>query len=221
VTESRRRGNATREAILLAAETVFAERGFDGARIDTIAQVSGYNKTLIFRYFGDKLGLYAAVLRRADREWSELLARLLSPLLEDESIVSDAHRFREFLKTTLESFFDYMVTHPRFMRIINWEQAEAWKTFTGIASQFEPDDLARLVAIFSKAQLAGLLRENLDITVMIVLVQQVCWSSPNVLPMYQKLLSENDSSATTLEYVRKQIIEFLIAGIIHDSGDRS
>src|SRR5438876_1319725 len=105
----KRRGETTREAILTAAEVVFAEHGFDGARVDTIAEVSGYNKTLIFRYFGDKLGLYTAVLKRADQEMSDLLARVFAPLLEDESIASDAHRFRAFLKTTFGVFFDYMV----------------------------------------------------------------------------------------------------------------
>src|SRR5215467_10346642 len=96
-----RRGEQTREAILTAAEIVFAEHGFDGARIDTIADVSGFNKTLIFRYFGDKLGLYAQVLRRLDRQASELQAQLLGPLLADETIISDAQRFRAFLITAL------------------------------------------------------------------------------------------------------------------------
>lgn len=216
----KKRGDATREAILQAAETIFAEHGFDGARVDAIAEVSGYNKTLIFRYFGDKLNLYAAVLKRADHEWSELLAHLFSPLLEDESIISDVHRFREFLRTALEAFFDYMVDHPRFTRMINWEQAEGWQTFAKIASRFEPDDLARLEASFSNAQRAGLLRKDLDITVLILLVQQICWSTPNALPMYQLLLArKNLSSAMTLKYVRKQIIELLLAGFIHDPKD--
>jgi TetR/AcrR family transcriptional regulator len=216
----RQRGEATREAILQAAEATFAEHGFDGARVDSIAEVSGYNKTLIFRYFGDKLGLYAAVLQRADREWSVLLGRMFSPLLEDESIISDVHRFHEFLKTTFEVFFDYMVDHPRFTRMINWEQAEGWQTFAKIASRFELDDLARLEAIFSKAQKAGLLRADLDILVMILLVQQICWSSPNALPMYQMLLAGKDFSPDAMpEYVKDQIIEFLLAGFIHDPKD--
>jgi AcrR family transcriptional regulator len=215
------RGAATREAILQAAEASFAEHGFDGARVDAIAEASGYNKTLIFRYFGDKLGLYAAVLKRADHEWSVLLRRIFLPLLEDESIVSDAHRFREFLKTTFEVFFDYMVDHPRFTRMINWEQAEGWQTFAKLASQFEADDLGRLEAIFSRAQKAGLLRADLDIIVMILLIQQICWSSPNAFPMYQMLLAgKNISLEATPEYIRKQIIEFLLAGFIHDSKDR-
>ena len=118
--ESKRtRGDATREAILTAAETVFAEHGFDGARIDTIAKASGCNKTLIFRYFGNKLGLYSEVLKRADSEVSGLYSRLFSALVEDETIVSDAHKFRRFLETTFGAFFDYMVEHPRLMRMLN------------------------------------------------------------------------------------------------------
>src|SRR5262249_26157430 len=96
----------TRKAILNAAETVFAEHGFDGARLDAIAQASGYNKSLIGQYFGDKLGLYAAVNKRIDRDINELGARVLAPLLEDETLVSDARRFRTFLETTVGVLFD-------------------------------------------------------------------------------------------------------------------
>src|SRR5438105_11930756 len=91
----------TREAILNAAEVVFAEHGFDGARIDAIAAEAGYNKSLIFQYFGDKLGLYAAVAKRTDKDMNELEARLLAPLLEDETVAADAHRFRAFLETAI------------------------------------------------------------------------------------------------------------------------
>src|SRR5262249_29450861 len=95
----RKRGETTREAILEAAEIVFAEHGFDGARVDAIANVSGYDKKLIFHYFGDKLGLYADVLRRIDKQAVELQTQLLGPLLTDETLTSDARRFRAFLRT--------------------------------------------------------------------------------------------------------------------------
>ena len=53
---------AAREAILRAAEEIFARDGFDGARVDAIAETAGYNKALIFHYFGDKLGLYREIV---------------------------------------------------------------------------------------------------------------------------------------------------------------
>ena len=82
-----------RQAILNAAEEIFAANGFDGARIDAIAEASGYNKSLIFHYFEDKLGLYAEVVRRADNEMTALQVRLLAPLLGDESIATNAQAF--------------------------------------------------------------------------------------------------------------------------------
>src|SRR5712692_8525388 len=79
-----------REAILNAAEEVFAEHGFDGARVDAIAARAGYNKSLLFQYFGDKLGLYAEVNKRIDKDMNELGVRVLAPLLEDETVASVA-----------------------------------------------------------------------------------------------------------------------------------
>lgn len=63
---------STREAILSAAETLFAERGFDGTSMDAIASQAGYNKSLLFQYFGDKLGLYSQILKHSDREMANL-----------------------------------------------------------------------------------------------------------------------------------------------------
>jgi hypothetical protein len=91
----------------------------------------------------------------------------------------------------------------------------------GIASQFEPADLTRLEAIFSKAQRAGLLRPDLDIIVVLLLVQQICWSAPAALPLYQLFLAGRDFASTTaLAHVREQIIAFLVAGITRDPGER-
>jgi len=211
-----------RAAILDAAEAVFAQHGFDGARIEAIANTSGYNSGLLFRYFGDKLGLYAEVLKRADKEMSELLARVFAPWLSDETITSDAYRFRGFLRSTFGSLFDYMVEHPHLMQMFNWEQAEGGQTFAKIASQFEPADLAQFEALFSRARRAGLLRPDLDVVVMVVLVAQICWSTPAALPVYQLLFAGRAfSSATALSHIREQILDLLVAGIISDADSEN
>src|SRR4029453_858971 len=81
----------TRVAILNAAEALFAEHGLDGVSVDTIAAEAGYNKSLIFQYFGGKLSLYTELVKRADREMTDLLMQLLAPMLADATIVSNAH----------------------------------------------------------------------------------------------------------------------------------
>ena len=71
----------SRDAILSAAEAAFADHRFSGARVDDIAERSGFNKTLIFRHYKDKLGLYTEVLKRIDAEIGSLQRSNSAPLL--------------------------------------------------------------------------------------------------------------------------------------------
>ena len=221
-----RRGRAhnakgTREAILNAAEAVFAEHGFDGARFDAIAQASGYNKSLIGQYFGDKLGLYTEVNKRIDRDMSELDARILTPLLADETIASDAHQFRTFLETALGALFDYLLDHPRLLRIILWEQAEGWQTYAKILSQFKTEDIDQFRTLFAKARSAGLLRSDFDPLIQLVLAEQLCWSYLASIPLYQMFLTGEDlSSAPALAHAREYIIAFIVAGMLADPKEK-
>lgn len=52
----------TRERILRAAITEFAERGLSGARMDGIARRSGSNMRMLYHYYGSKEDLYLTVL---------------------------------------------------------------------------------------------------------------------------------------------------------------
>jgi TetR/AcrR family transcriptional regulator len=208
-------GQATRQAILAAADALFAEHGFDGTRVDSIAALAGHNKTLIFRYFGNKLGLYAEVLKRADQEMGVLLARLFAPLVEDPTIVAGPRRFKAFLEGTIGAFFDYMVGHPRLARMLNWEQAAGWQTLDRLASQFEPQDFSRLTLLFRQAQAAGLLRADLDVVLAVLLVLQLCWSVPNSLALYEMFPAGRDAaSSEALDHIRTQVIALSVTGML-------
>jgi TetR/AcrR family transcriptional regulator len=60
-----RNSAATKLRLLDAAEREFAARGFTGVRLRDIADAAGVQPALIHHYFGDKQGLYRAVLDRA------------------------------------------------------------------------------------------------------------------------------------------------------------
>ncbi len=67
----------TRGRILSAALKEFAAKGFAGARVDLIARRAAINKRMLYHYFGDKEGLFKAVLRRKISErqkWAENLS---------------------------------------------------------------------------------------------------------------------------------------------------
>jgi TetR/AcrR family transcriptional regulator len=62
---ARPKGRDTRADALAAARVEFAASGFAGARVDVIARRARLNKAMLYYHFGDKRGLYRAVLRDA------------------------------------------------------------------------------------------------------------------------------------------------------------
>lgn len=72
----RRDPAATREALLRAGAEMFAESGYEGVRVDSLARRAGVNKAMISYHFGGKRGLYRAVLRTAFDEVGTRLGEL-------------------------------------------------------------------------------------------------------------------------------------------------
>jgi TetR/AcrR family transcriptional regulator len=108
---NRRDPDRTREAILAAAQDEFAAKGLFGARVNTIARRSGANKRMIYHYFGNKEGLYLAVLER-----------MYEGLRGSERALDLAHLEPELaIKRLVEFNFDYSRTHPEMISLINSE----------------------------------------------------------------------------------------------------
>ena len=133
MTIERRRGRVhdaegAREAILDAAEEVFAQHGFDGARIDAIAATAGYNKSLIFHYFEDKFGLYTAVVRQIKEQVEREILTVLQPYSSMESITRLTHEtdmFRIFLAASVRVAFDFLLMRPRILRNVLCHRARS------------------------------------------------------------------------------------------------
>ena len=213
-----RDAEVARQAILDAAEEVFAKNGFDGARIDAIAAASGYNKSLIFHYFGDKLELYTGVVRRADEEMTALQVRMLAPLLADETIATNARAFKALLEKIVGILFDYLAEHPLLMRMLVWEQAEGWQTYAKIIAQFNTEDAEQFETLFHRARSAGLLRSGFDPLIQLTMVLQICLSYLTFIPLYQMVIhpGEDLSSAAALARAREYIVAFVVHGMMID-----
>jgi len=203
-----------REAILNAGEKVFAEHGFDGARIDAIAKVSGYNKSLIFQYFGDKLGLYAAVIRRADehtRTWQNEALSALSATEPDKSV----DQIKNLLRMYVGEYFDYLVEHPQIMRIYNWEMAEGWQTMSKIFTQRDFDDVDEFAPVLAKLQNAGLLRSGLDPLLQFSTAIFMVALYLAIPPLYKTLMPGVDFSSTAeLAHAREFVVDFVAHGLL-------
>jgi AcrR family transcriptional regulator len=63
VNKPRRPRGDSRPAIFQAAAHEFAQRGYDAAGVDRIADKAGVNKAMLYYHYGSKQGLYVEVLR--------------------------------------------------------------------------------------------------------------------------------------------------------------
>lgn len=209
----------TREAILNAAEAVFAEHGFAGTAVDVIAARAGYAKSLLFQYFGDKLGLYTQVLKRADQEMGALLRQALVSwqALADADV--QARQFRELLAAMVRTLFDYLLAHPHLARILTWEMAANWQTFAQIAAQFPPQETTQFEPLLRRAHDAGLLRSAFVPMIQLTIMVPLCQAYLGYLPLYQQFLPGVDlSSASELGRAREYLVDFIVAGMLHGSA---
>ena len=87
-----RRSQGSRTAILRAATDEFAERGFDGVRMEHVAARAGFNKALVYKHFTDREGLFEAVLDAAFAGRSKLLKAMPDSLADILVMWSAANR---------------------------------------------------------------------------------------------------------------------------------
>lgn len=221
-TSRERDAEVAREAILEAAEEIFARGGFDGARVDTIAAESNYNKSLIFHYFGDKEGLYRAVIARLKRR---MLTKYLEPLAafaQSSEEISES-RVRIFLELCVERYFAFLTQHPRNLRIMSWEAAEGWHTFMGDLKELEEHRACVLCLgnFLRKAQEAGVINPKINTRFVLMSIMHMCVMYLLNLPRYQWLDESLTDQPESLAYIRQQIVELVLHGIFNSPVEGS
>lgn len=219
-----RDAEVAREAILEAAEEVFACEGFDGARIDIIAAKSGYNKSLIFHYFDDKEGLYRAIIRRLK---ARLNAESLEPLqaFVESSDEINIQRVRFFLEMAIDCYLNFLAQHPRNLRIMAWEAAESWHTYierVPVDKEFQAHraSLTCTIDFLRRAQEAGVIRQQTDVRFLIVNLMNMCIMHLLNLPRQQWLFDNAlTDQETSLAFIRQQIVQLVLYGIFASSRE--
>ncbi len=107
-----------RERILQAAEKIFADKGYDAARIDQIAAKAGVNKALIYYYFQSKHALLEELFERFFRESAAMLVSYVQHGGLDSSPSSEADQI-------FDSYFSYFEENRDLLRIMLMESLKA------------------------------------------------------------------------------------------------
>jgi AcrR family transcriptional regulator len=116
-TEIRPRDAArTRAAILEAAKQMLAERGFAAWGVNGIARAAGYDKQLIYRYFGGLDGLAEAI--------GEDVAAWLEQALSAQPGATPPTSYAELMARLAVQLLDAFRGNRLVQRILAWELAD-------------------------------------------------------------------------------------------------
>lgn len=102
----------SREALILAAQKVFAEKGFEGATVKDLADEAGVNVSLVSYHFGGKEALYKTCLENFGLDRVESAERILkSPESKED--------FRLRLKLFADDFISFHQREPDICKMIH------------------------------------------------------------------------------------------------------
>lgn len=112
-----RDAEATKNAILEAAVREFASGGLGGARVEEIGKRAGCNLRMIYYYFGNKEGLYVAVLEKVYGDFVQA----------EKALNLDALSPVEGILRMISFTWHYFQHHPEFISVLNTENMHGGK----------------------------------------------------------------------------------------------
>ncbi len=113
-TPRRRDPEATRQAILEAAETLFVERGPSATATSAVARRAGVTKSLIHHHFGSKEDLWKEVRKRHFERYYEAQIEMLQ----------SADGTADLLRDSVVAYFRFLQVDPEAVRFLSWRFIE-------------------------------------------------------------------------------------------------
>jgi TetR/AcrR family transcriptional regulator len=112
----------SRQAILDAAERLFAEHGYAATSMQAIGAAAGLARATPAYFFGSKDALYEQVLRRVHDARSEALGEACAPLHAWANAPGADHAaLREAIAEVVDGYMSFLERRPTFARLIEWE----------------------------------------------------------------------------------------------------
>ncbi len=199
----------TREKIKAAALEIFMERGYDGARMQEIADRAGANKAMIHYYFSSKDALFEALIRETFEELFKLFDEMGDFSYDDP---------KKWIEKIVQTHFNFIAAHPNLPRVmvreLNSNNPIVEQVLADLMKQFGARRLAMIVSMIRDRIAAGKLRA--------VDPKQTMWNivALNIFyfafkPFIQAAWPEDVNEEAQLLQQREQaIIDLLLYGLL-------
>jgi TetR/AcrR family transcriptional regulator len=202
----RKRDSAgTRARILNVATREFANRGYEGAKTDDIADRARINKRMIYHYFSSKELLYLAVLESAYERARSAEQRLDLDRLEPLEALT---RFVEFT-------FDSFVRDRTFINLLateNRQRAKVLKKSAKVNTMNSPviDAIARIIA---RGKANRTIRAGLDARQLWITIIGICYFFFSNIYTLSVIFDADMEAQASIAERRAHVVEFVVRGV--------
>lgn len=195
----------TRARILDAATREFARLGLGGARVDRIAERAGANKRMLYYYFGDKEGLFRAVLEHTYER-----IRLAEQALHLLDVPP-----RDGVLLLVEFTWRYYLAHPEFLTLLNSEnlhRARHLRRSRGIRATNSPV-IATLAEILRRGEADGTIRGGVDPLQLYISIAGLCYfflsNNHTLSAVFDRNLAAPAAREERLAHMREMVAGYL------------
>jgi len=129
--ERERTAARSREAILDAAERLFAQQGYGATSLSQVGKMAGVSRATPGYFYGSKPELYRAVLDRCFGEVSRAVQAG-----RDRALAS-GESAEVVLEGAVSDYFDFLVSRPNFIRLLEREALAARGTLPEAAVEVQ------------------------------------------------------------------------------------
>jgi AcrR family transcriptional regulator len=165
--DRRRDPDRTRAEILAVATAEFADRGYDGARVDEIAAQTRTTKRMIYYYFSGKKQLYIAVLEQA---YARIREAELEVNVDHLDPVTAVRRLAEIT-------FDHHEANPDFIRLVSIENIHRGEHIAQLPSLVDLNTPAvqRLGTLLERGRRQGIFHAGADAVDVHMMISSFCF----------------------------------------------
>ncbi len=140
----------TRTAILTAARSVFAQKGFEGTTIREVAKAARVNNAMIYYFFKDKSNLYRSVI--AD-SFTALAAIWKNDIFRSSGSV------RKKIETFIDGYIRFHQKNEDLRRIMAMEFAGSWENVCWICEEYFSESYSPLAELIREGIRTGELKQ--------------------------------------------------------------
>jgi len=218
-----RNADSTKKDLLNAGEIEFAAKGFDGARLQSIARAVGVQQALIHHYFDDKEGLYRAVIERGMAAVTAGSWTLLESMAQRGSRTQDPHGkvdVRALVTGFVDLIVDFYAAHTTLLAILKHDAEKPAPTGhlpelrPLLATHFRPV-IDAVVVVVEGLKGDGTFRADVDPRHLCVSTMAMACTPFQETQMFAVLWPEADFRAPAMIAERKrEIVEMLLGRVL-------